>query len=94
MLNPKNIKINDKIKFISIPEEWSTKNYNIFPEDRTFMKKLIKRSLPCRISEIDKYGNPCVHVKFKNKNKYEYHSWVITEKTGWRKVVPRKNRNP
>jgi len=25
--------INDKVRFVSIPEEWSTKNYRVFPED-------------------------------------------------------------
>ena len=90
MPNPKNLKINDKVKFVSIPEEWSAKDYRVFPEDIKFMKKLIKRSWPCRICEMDQYGNPCIHIKLKNKDKYEYHSWSITEKTGWIKIIPRK----
>ncbi len=83
MPNPKTLKIGDKIKFIHRPTEWNNAKWHVYAKDKKFMDILIARGYWQRISEIDEYDKPWIHVKIKNKNKIVHHNWAITEKTGW-----------
>ena len=83
MPNPKILKIGDKIKFIHRPAEWNNHKFHTDKEDKKFMDILISRGYWQRISEIDEYGKPWIHVRIKNKNRIEHHTWAIMEKTGW-----------
>lgn len=73
-----------------MPEEWTDPRYSVDPESIRFMKKMIRRSWPSRISRIDENGYPWIAARMRQRGKLHYHSWLITESTGWYRVVPRK----
>ncbi len=89
MPNPKDLKLGDKVRFISRPDEWAQPGYRIDSDDIVFMDRLIARGYPARICRIDEYGNPWIRVRLKSDSGYEHHTWSITESSGWMKVVPR-----
>jgi len=92
MPNPRTLKIGDRVRFISIPEEWKQPGYGIQRESIAFMKRMLKRATPVRVTIIDEYGTPWISAITIERGKRNYHSWAITEETGWRMVVPRKRR--
>jgi hypothetical protein len=92
MLNPNTLKVGDRIRFTSLPDEWSKPGHGIHPDSISFMKRMLKRATPVRVTMIDEIGIPWIDAVTIERGKRHYHSWAITEKTGWRKIVPRKRR--
>lgn len=90
MPDPHDLKIGDRVKFISLPEEWKEPSYGIHRESRAFMKQLLKRKTPVRVAMIDEFGTPWIFASTIERGRRHYHSWAITEQTGWRMIVPRK----
>ena len=90
MPDPTTLKIGDRIRFLTVPDEWSRKGYTVQPEDRSFMNKLIKRRFPSSVAEKDEYGRPWIYVRLRVRGRVEYHSWCVMESTGWRMVQPRE----
>ncbi len=41
MPDPRTLQIGDQVRFVSIPEEWSTPGYTIHRDSIEFMKKLL-----------------------------------------------------
>lgn len=89
MPDPRTLKVGDKIRFISIPDEWSLPKYKVPRESKRFMNHMLMRRLSSRVYEIDEYGHPWIAARLKIKGKIEHHSWAIKESTGWRKVKKR-----
>jgi hypothetical protein len=50
------------------------------------MKTLIRRRRPCRVARIENGGPWIDAVGRGSGGPIEHHSWMITEKTGWRLV--------
>jgi len=92
MPNPNDLKIGDRVVFISLPEEWKHPSYFIHRESKAFMKRMLKRKTPVRVAMIDEFGAPWIFANTIERGRRHYHSWAITEQTGWRKVVPRKKK--
>ncbi|MFO1065309.1 MAG: hypothetical protein U0892_15695 [Pirellulales bacterium] len=90
MPNPLELKIGDRVHFISLPEEWNRPGYVIHRDAKAFMKRMLKRKKPVRVAMIDEYGTPWIFANTIERGRRHYHSWAITEQTGWRMVVPRK----
>ncbi|NLS92407.1 MAG: hypothetical protein GXX96_09610 [Planctomycetaceae bacterium] len=90
MPDPKDLKLGDKVRFISRPDEWSQPDYCIDSDDIVFMDRLIVRGYPARVCRIDEHGNPWIQVRLKSDFEYEHDTWSIMESSGWIKVVPRK----
>ncbi|HRP62361.1 MAG TPA: hypothetical protein PK400_03630 [Phycisphaerales bacterium] len=90
MPDPRELKPGDRVRFIAIPEEWSQPNVTVPEESHAFMKEMIKRRFSSRVDRIDEYGHPWIEAKIKVGEQIEWHSWAITELTGWRKVKKRK----
>ncbi len=89
MPDPTTLKVNDKVKFISIPKEWSKPGYRIDIDSINFIKLLIKRKSPSRVFEIDEYGYPFIAARTKEGKLTIMHTWLISEHSGWRKVKKR-----
>ena len=89
MPNPEKLSIGDRVRFVSLPEEWSQPGYSIQRESITFMKRMIRRKFPSRVAMIDEYGTPWIFARLLERGKMHFHSWAITESTGWRYVKPR-----
>ena len=89
MPDPKKLKVGDHIRFIALPEEWKDPKYGVPQESIDFMKTMISRSWPSRIAEFDAFGYPLIHARIRKRGRVYYHSWLITESTGWRKVRAR-----
>jgi hypothetical protein len=92
MPDPKRLKVGDLVRFVRLPDEWSQKGFTVSHDDVAFMKKMIKRSWPSRVFMIDEYGRPWISARIHGRGKYQYHSWMIAESTGWRQVKVRRKR--
>ena len=92
MPNPYTLKVGDRIRFVSLPEEWNEPGHGIHRDSFSFMKRMLKRTVPVRVTMIDENGTPWIDAVTIERGKRHYHSWAITEETGWRKIVPRKRR--
>ncbi len=90
MPNPKYLKVGDLVRFVGLPDEWSQKGFSVSHDDVLFMKKLIMRSWPSRVSMIDEYGDPWISARIRERGKYYFHTWKIAESTGWRQVKRKK----
>jgi hypothetical protein len=86
MPDPRSLKVDDRVRFIALPDEWSHPGYTIQPECIVFMKKMIQRSWPSRVYEIDEYGQPWICAWIRERGKLSLHTWAIFESTGWRRV--------
>lgn len=89
MRDPKRLKVGDKIKFVTLPDEWSAPGVRVPPESIAFMKKLIARKWPSRICRIEEDGYPWIQARMKDGDELVHHGWGIYEKTGWRLVRKR-----
>lgn len=90
MPDPRKLKIGDRVRFVSLPEEWSRPNYTLHKECLAFMKAMIRRDFPSRVYQIDEFGIPWIAARMFRRRRWEYHTWGIFESTGWRLVKPRK----
>ena len=86
MPDPKKLKVGDRIRFVSLPDEWQDPKFTIFEE---CMEIMISRNWPSRIYEIDEYGTPWITARVRVKGQIEHHTWEISEATGWRLVGKR-----
>jgi len=86
MPDPKSLKVGDLVRFVALPDEWSRTDYTISAGDIAFMKKMIRRSWPSRVSEIDEYGHPWICARMRERGRICHHSWAIMESMGWRLV--------
>ena len=86
MLDPRTLKVGDKIRFISMPDEWAELECHIPRESRRLMEHMLLRRFPSRVCQIDEHGWAGIAVRLRIDGKIEHHSWAIREKTGWRKV--------
>jgi hypothetical protein len=89
MPDPKLLKVGDRVRFVSIPTEWSAPGYDVPREDMTFMKRMIKRTRPSRVYQLDYLGYPWIRAVMRHGKKTVYHFWMISDSTGWRKVSRR-----
>lgn len=89
MPNPKKLKIGDKVRFVSLPDEWQDTKFPVHKASIELMKVLISRSWPSRVYEIDDCGIPWIAVRIRTKGRVEHHHWGINERTGWRLVRKR-----
>ena len=92
MPEPQSLKVGDRVRFVSLPEEWKQAGYSTPKMSVTFMKRMLKRATPVRVKMIDKFGTPWIEAVTIERGRRNYHFWAITENTGWRKVMPRKPR--
>lgn len=85
------LRIGDRIRIIDVPGK-GIPNYTIHPETVRVYKKLVKRNRSLRICEIDEYGQPWYHCRFRNRmGQIEYHSLnIMTDDTNWVPVKKRK----
>lgn len=91
MPNPEMLKIGDRVRFTSLPDEWNQPECGVHRDSIGFMKQMIRRTWPARVSKIDEFGTPWIKAITIERGKRHYHSWAITEHSGWRKVVPRRS---
>jgi hypothetical protein len=89
MPDPKTLKVGDLVRFVAIPAEWSRPGYTVQACDRSFMKRMIQRTWPSRVYQIDEFGQPWVSARIRERGKLCHHFWAILESTGWRRVNPR-----
>lgn len=89
MPDPSKLKVGDRIRFVTLPDEWSQPGYRLPRESMAFMKHMLKRSYSLRIVQIDEYGVPWISARIRDRGRVKRHTWGILENTGWRKVERR-----
>ncbi len=93
MPNPHDLKVGDLVRFIALPDEWNQPGITLHRDSLSFMKILIRRRFPSRVKRIDEFGTPWIAARIRRRNRVEYHSWGISESTGWRRVHRRDKLN-
>ena len=86
MPDPRQLQVDDLVRFVSLPEEWEKPGYQNHRDTISFMKRMIRRTWPSRVFEVDDWGYPWIHARILRWGRIEYHAYCITEKTGWRMV--------
>ena len=88
-MQPTSLKLGDLVRFVKLPDEWSRPGYRVHASSVAFMRKMIRRSWPARVCEIDEYGHPTIHARMRERGRIVLHTWAIVETTGWRLVKRR-----
>ncbi len=92
MPDPRELRVGDRIRFVSLPEEWKNPDYHVRQESVDFMKLLISRRRSCRVAGIEEDGYPWINARVRLEDgTIEHHGWGVYEATGWRKVQRRSN---
>lgn len=73
MPDPKKLKVGDRVRFISLPEEWSRPGIGTPRDCVVFMKAMIWRRCSSRIYEIDKDGYPWIAARMLRRGRWERH---------------------
>jgi hypothetical protein len=89
MPDPKSLKVGDFVRFTALPDEWSRPGTGVHRESISFMKEMVRRTWPSRVEKIDEYGYPWIRARVRTRGRLYFHSWMITESTGWRLVKRR-----
>ena len=89
MPDPKKLRIGDRVRFVSLPDEWQDPQYRVLPEDVDFMESMVARSWPSRVYEVDEFGTPWISARLRKNGEVEHHTWGLLERTGWRVVKGR-----
>jgi hypothetical protein len=84
--DPKRLKVGDRVRFIALPDEWARPDFWVHRESVAFMKAMVRRTWPSRIVKIDEFGYPWITARMRVRGRIHFHSWLITESTGWRPV--------
>ncbi len=84
MPDPKKLKVGDRIRFVSLPDEWQDPAFTVHEDNIEFMKTMIRRRWPSRVCRIDEWGTPWIDARIRNEGESVCHSWGISEETGWR----------
>ena len=91
MPDPKELRVDDKVRFVSLPDEWADPDFRIHDESAEFMEALIRRGRPARVYEVDDDGWPWIKARLlEDDGEIHEHTWLIFEKTGWVRVQRRK----
>ena len=89
MPDPRKLKVGDHVRFVAIPDEWQVRDRCIPRDSIAFMKRMIRRRHPSRVARKSDEGYPWIDAQIVQRGKRHYHSWLITEATGWRLVQTR-----
>ena len=73
MPDPKKLKVGDRVKFVSLPEEWNDPKYWVHEDTVAFMKAMIARSWSSRIREMHELGHPWIRARMKERGTTVYH---------------------
>ena len=91
MPDPRQLQVGDRLRFTSLPEEWSDPDFTVHSDDLAFMHYLVSRRRPCRVARVDEFGTPWIDARIRlADDTLEHHSWGVFETTGWRKVQRRR----
>ena len=91
MPDPKQLKVGDRVRFVSLPDEWRDPQSTVLPESVEFMESMISRTWPSRVYEIDEFGTPWIAARIWKNGRLEHHTWGIFEQSGWR-IVRRRTK--
>ena len=86
MPDPKLLRVGDRVRFVSLPEEWLSSHASVSQASIWFMNKMIARTWSSRVSSIDNTGYPWINARIRHRGRLHHHAWLITESTGWRVV--------
>jgi hypothetical protein len=91
-MNPADLKVNDRIRIVSLPVKVGQEGYQIHDDTLRSYRALIKRRRSVRIARIDDWGMPWFAFKLRRKNgAWESHYMgVAIDDQNWVKVVRKK----
>jgi hypothetical protein len=85
----RDLKVNDRIRIILIPTEWSKPGYHVPPCTRKLYERLIQRKRSVRVYEIDEWGLPWIRCRFRYRKGWMNHSLAVNDDS-WVRVKHRK----
>ena len=84
------LRVGDRVRVVRLPLFQGIRGAGLLPETRRLYRKLITRSRPSRVFQIDEYGVPWIYCKFRRKSgKWEMH-WLAINDDSWVHVNRRR----
>ncbi len=68
MPDPRELKVGDRVRFVSFPVEWKDPEYSVPEENRALMEILISRKSGCRVSWIADDGYPWLEARIRQED--------------------------
>ncbi len=90
MPDPRELRIDDRIRFVGLPDEWDDPSYEVHEDSIELVRALIERGRPSRVCRITDDGYPWIDTRLRKRDgTIEYHSLGLYESTGWIRVSRR-----
>ncbi len=90
MPNPKKLQIGDRIRFVTLPDEWDDPKFHVHDDTIELVTALVERGRSSRVCEIADDGYPWIKARLRQGDgTIVYHSLGIYEATGWVRVARR-----
>jgi len=85
----KKLRVGDRVRFVSMPTEFSRPGYYVHRDTLRVYRRLIQRRRAVRVVYLDDWKLPWIRCQFRCKDgRIEYHSLAINH-DGWDRVRPR-----
>jgi hypothetical protein len=89
----KNLRVGDRVRFVRMPTFEGVAGGGPLPETKQLYKRLIARSRPPRVFQIDEYRLPWIQCRFRRKDgKWEHHWLAINDRYQWATPVAHERR--
>lgn len=83
------LQVGDRIRIVRMPSGVDAPGYTFHDDTRALYERLIARGRALRIAEIDDWGLPWIHCRFKRPDgTWEYHALAVNDDS-WVRVRPR-----
>lgn len=86
------LRVGDRIRLVAEPAEWQQPGYHLPRCTRRLWRLLIARRRPLRVYEVDEWGAPWVHCRFRLPNGSWGHHFLAVVEGGWVRVRPRPRK--
>ena len=86
------LRIGDRIRLVHMPTDFSRPGYSVHRDTRRVYQRIIDRQRSVRICQLDEFGMPWIHCRFRRKDgRIEYH-WLLINHDGWVRVRKRTSK--
>ncbi len=86
------LRVGDRIRIVQMPSGVDAPGYVFSRCTRWLYEKLIERGRSLRIAEIDEYGLPWIHCRFRQADQTWEHHFLAVNDDSWVQVRHRRDR--
>jgi hypothetical protein len=83
------LSVGDRIRIVRLHSEWTKANYYVPPRTRRLYERLIARRRSVRVCQVDEWGLPWIHFKFREGNGAWVQHYLAVNDDSWVRVKRR-----